>query len=115
MKRSACLMTLVLAVMFFLSFSGGQAWAHERIYRMSGDITAIDLKYNTVVVEVPLAGKTFTVGGPLSSKAVLKKDKRSVGLEDFRVGDRVTVKWEATEQGHIILSLNAKRSSETQK
>ncbi len=111
MKRSAYLMTLVLAVMFFLSFSGGQSWAHEKIYRMTGDISAIDLRYNTVVIEVPLAGKTFTVGGPLSSKAVLKKGSRSVGLKDFRIGDRVTVKWEATTQGHLILALNAKRSS----
>jgi hypothetical protein len=115
MKRSAYLMTLVLAVMFFLSFSGSQSWAGERIYQMSGDITAIDLDYHTVVVEVPLGEKTFTVGGPLSLKAVLKRDSKSVSLEDFRVGDRVTVKWEANEQGHIILSLNAKQTLETEK
>jgi hypothetical protein len=108
MKRSTYIMTLALAVMFLLCFSSAQSWAGKRIYRMSGDITAVDLDYHTVVIEVPLGGKTFTVGGPLSSKAVLKKGSQSVSLEDFRVGDRVTVKWEATEQGHIILSLNAK-------
>ena len=109
MKRSAYLMTLVLAVMFFLSFSSAQSWAGKKIYQMTGDISAIDLAYNTVVVKVPLAGeKTFIVGGPLSSGAVLKKGSKPVNLEDFRVGDRVTVKWESTEQGHVILSLNAK-------
>jgi maltoporin len=116
MKRSTYLMTLVLAVMFFVFFPGAQSWAGKKIHQMTGDISAIDLAYNTVVVEVPLAGeKTFTVGGPLSSVAVLKKGNKSVSLEDFRVGDRVTVKWESTEQGHLILSLNAKQTSETQK
>jgi hypothetical protein len=115
MKRSAYLMTLVLALMFFLSFSSTQSWAGKRIYQMSGDITAIDLDYHTVVVEVPLAGKSLTVGGPLSSEAVLKRGSKSVGLEDFRVGDRVTVKWEIAEQGHIILSLTDKQTSETKK
>jgi hypothetical protein len=31
-----------------------------------------------------------------------------VGLADFRAGDRVTVTWEATEEGHLIVSLKAK-------
>jgi hypothetical protein len=115
MKRTAYVMTLVLPVMFFLFFSSVQSWAGKRIYQMSGDITAIDLDYHTVVVEVPLGGKTFTVGGPLSSEAVSKRGSQSVSLEDFRVGDQVTVKWEATEQGHIILFLNAEQASETKK
>jgi hypothetical protein len=34
---------------------------------------AIDLDYKTVVIEVPLGERMFTVGGPLSSKAVLKR------------------------------------------
>jgi hypothetical protein len=108
MKRSACLISLVLAVMFSLSFSGAQSWAGEKKYRMTGEITAIDLSHNTVVIEVPLAGKMFTVGGALSSKAILKRGGQSVGLADFQVGDRATVIWEVTEQGHLILSLKAK-------
>ena len=108
MKRLPYFTTLVLAVIFSLSFSGAQSWAGEKKYKMTGDITAIDLSHNTVVIEVPLAGKMFTVGGPLSSKAVLKKGGQSVGRADFQVGDRVTVIWEATEQGHLILSLKVK-------
>ena len=61
MKRSPYFITLVLAVIFSLSFSGAQCWAGEKKYRMTGDITAIDLSHNTVVIEVPLAGKMFTV------------------------------------------------------
>ena len=108
MNRSPYFTTLVLAVIFSFIFSGAQCWAGERKYKMTGDITAIDLTHNTVVIEVPLAGKMFTVGGPLSSKAILKKGGQSVGLADFRVGDRVIVIWESIEQGHLILSLKAR-------
>ena len=41
---------------------------------------------------MPLGEKLFTVGGPLSSDAVLIRGRKSVGLVDFRTGDRVTVK-----------------------
>ena len=107
MKRLAYLVTLVLAVIFFLSFSVTQSLAGKRTYRMFGEITAIDLAYNTVVVEVPLEGKMATVGGPLASDAVLKKAGQPVGLTGFQIGDEVWVKWKLTEQGHRILSLKA--------
>lgn len=106
MKRSTYIM--VLAIIFSLSFCGAQCWSAEKIYQMAGDITAIDLEYNTVVVEVPLKGKMLTVGGPLSSEAVLKKGGQLVSISDFRVGDRVMVKWKLTEQGHTILALMAR-------
>ena len=108
MKRSLYFTPLMLAVIFSLLFSGAQSWAGEKKYRMTGDITAIDLAHNTVVIEVPLVGRLFTVGGALSSEAILKRGGQSVGLADFQVGDRVIVIWEATEQGHLILSLKAK-------
>ena len=108
MKRSSYFTTLILAVVFSLFFCGGQSWAGEKKYKMTGDITAIDLTHNTVVIEVPLAGRLFTVGGALCSEATLKRGGQSVGLADFQVGDRVIVIWEATEQGHLILSIKAK-------
>jgi hypothetical protein len=108
MKRSPYITALMLAVILSLLFAGAQSWAGEKKYRMTGDITAIDLSHNAVVIEVPLAGKMFTVGGALSSEAILKRGGQSVGLADFQVGDRVIVIWEATEQGHLILSLKAK-------
>jgi hypothetical protein len=104
MKRSHFI--IVLAIVFSLALFGAQSWASERIYQMTGDITAIDIEYNTVVIEVPMGGKTFTVGGPLSSRAVLERGGQSAALADFQVGDRVTVKWEAAGQGHLILSLS---------
>jgi hypothetical protein len=75
---------------------------------MVGDITALDLAYNTVVIEVPLEGRLFTVGGPLSHDAILRKGILSVDLVDFMVGDRVTVEWKASEEGHLVFMLQAK-------
>jgi len=108
MKKSAYMITFVLAVIVSLSSYGAHSWAGEKIYDMSGDITAIDLEFNTVVVEVPLAGKSFTVGGPLSPEASLKKGGRTIDLSDFQVRDRVIIQWKATEKGHIILAITAK-------
>jgi hypothetical protein len=99
---------IVLAIIFSLSFCGAQCWSAEKIYQMAGDISAIDLEYNTVVVEVPLKGKMLTVGGQLSSEAVLKKGGHLVNLSEFNTGDRVMVKWKLTEEGHTILLLNAR-------
>ena len=107
MRRSGYFITLVLAVILSLCFSGTQSLADEKIYQMSGEISAIDLDLNTVVIEVPLGERLFTIGGPLSYDAVLKRGGQSVGLGDFRRGDQVTVKWEATARGHLIRSLKA--------
>ena len=85
-----------------------ESWAGEKKYQMRGNLTAIDLGYHTVVIEVPLKGKMHTVGGPLSPKAILKRGGQSVGLADFQVGDRVIFIWESTKKGHVILSLKVK-------
>ena len=108
MKRSVWFATVVLAVTFLLCVSGGQSLAAEKVFKRAGEIAAIDLDHNTVVVEVPVGKRLFTVGGPLSPEAVLQRGGQSVGLADFRTGDRVTVTWETTERGHLILSLKAK-------
>jgi hypothetical protein len=77
-------------------------------YLMTGKISAIDLAYDTIVIEVPMVSKTFTVGGPLADDAVLLKNNQTAGLGDFNVGDQVTVKWHSTPQGHVIDHLVAK-------
>ena len=112
MRRSPVLMALVIGLMFCLTFFTAQSSAGKEIIKMVGEITAIDSIHKTVVVEVPI-GKTeykeqlFTVGGTLAPGAELVKGSRSATLEDFKVGDRVTVKWKPIETGHLILSLQA--------
>jgi hypothetical protein len=108
MRRPVWFATVVLAAIFLLWFPGSQPLAAEKVFKMAGKIAAIDLDHNTVIVEVPVGERLFTVGGPLSPEAVLKRGGQSVGLADFRTGDRVTVTWEATERGHLILSLKAR-------
>lgn len=109
MKKSSYIITVFLTVVFAMYLVGSQSMAEEKIYLMNGYIKAIELDNNTVVIEVPLKeGRLFTVGGPLSSKPILKKSGQSVSLFDFEVGDQVTVKWKSTGKGHIIETIEAK-------
>jgi hypothetical protein len=110
MKRSTVVMVLAIGMMFCLTFFAAQPSGAKGLIKMVGEITYIDPLHKTVVVEVPV-GKAeygeqlFTVAGPLASGAELIKGSRSAELEDFKVGDRVTVKWKTIETGHLILSL----------
>ena len=108
MKKSAYLSSLVLFAVLLFSFSAANSWAGVKLYKMTGEITAIDVEYHTVVIEVPMVGKTFTIGGPLSPDAVLERGGQSADLTDFLVGDQVVVTWTQTDEGHLILSLTKK-------
>ena len=79
-----------------------------KTYVMSGKVTAVDTAYNTVVIDVPLGKEMFTVAGPLSPKAVLRKGGKLAHLSSFMVGESVKVKWQATDEGHLITALEAK-------
>jgi hypothetical protein len=96
-------MAVVLTVL-----AAGPAIVFGNTYLMTGKISAIDLAYNTVVIEVPMVSKTFTVGGPLAPDAMVIKDDQPTGLDDFKIGEQVTVKWHSTPQGHVIDRLVAK-------
>jgi len=102
------------ALIFFivLTFMGAFAApgmaAAAKIYKMKGKIIAVDLDYNTVVVDVPIGKKIFRVAGPLSPDAVLKKGGGKASLSDFHEGEWVTVEWEHTDKGHIVKMLVAK-------
>jgi len=78
------------------------------IFVMAGNVKAAEPQYNTAVVECPVGGQMFTVAGPLAQRAVLKKGGKSAQLKDFKEGEHVRVKWQATEKGHLILMLAAK-------
>ena len=101
---------LIFAVTFLVPPAPVAASTAPRIYKMEGHITAIDLKFNTVVIDVPITEKKiFRVGGPLAKGAILKRgDKTDVSLKDFKVGDKVVVEWEQTPQGHLIKMLEAR-------
>jgi hypothetical protein len=80
-----------------------------KTYNMTGKISAIDLSYQTVVIQCPLAShQIFTVGGPLAAGAKLTINNKQASLNDFKVGERVAVRWHSTPQGHVIDRLVAK-------
>jgi len=107
-KNKKIMLVGFLALLFGFSFYAQPVFGAEKSYVMKGTISAIESENNTVVVEVPLAGKRFTVGGPLSPGAVLKRGGSPAQLSDFKVGEIVTVGWKATENGHVIERLLAK-------
>jgi hypothetical protein len=80
-------------------------YADDRVHTLSGNITAIDLDYDTVVVDVPMGDQELTVGGPVVENAELSKNGREADLNDFEVGDRVVVTWERTDKGVLIQRL----------
>ena len=93
---------LILPMLFVILLFAFHVEASEKVYLMTGKIAVINQDRNTVVIEVPLETGMFTVGGPLSSNAVLKKRGKSVSLGDFVVGEQVKVRWRSTEKGHVI-------------
>jgi hypothetical protein len=89
-----------------------QSYASNDVVKMVGEITAIDPVHKTVVVEVPVgkAGfgeQLFTVGGTLSPDVELRRAGRSAELNDFYVGEEVTVWWKTIDTGHLTVSLEA--------
>jgi hypothetical protein len=102
--RSRWLIPVTVLAVFSISVLGAHAGNTTRTGM--GKISGIDLTYDTVVVEVPIIDdQLMTVGGPLADGAQLKKENHSAALEDFEIGEKVTVKWRSTDDGPRILAL----------
>ncbi|MGD2126108.1 MAG: hypothetical protein PVG99_08520 [Desulfobacteraceae bacterium] len=108
MKKSSHRFLAILAGLLWLFVLGFQVTAAEENYIMMGEIKAIETASKTVVVEVPVGNRLYTVGGPLSARAVLRKGGHLANLFDFAAGDKVTVHWKKTDTGHIIEALDGK-------
>ena len=106
MKKLRFIVVCFLALVVSYNFIIADGFCGEKIYGMKGTITAIEMGTRTVVVEVSLGKRMFTVGGPLATDAVIKKGKNRAKLNDFKIGDPVIVKWRVTETGHLILFLD---------
>jgi hypothetical protein len=97
-KTIPIVLVLTLVLVFpFLVFGK----AHDA-YKMTGKIRGIDLKHQTIVIEVPLGYQMFTVGGPLAPDAKLTRSGQPATLSDFSVNEQVTVIFHSTDQGHKI-------------
>lgn len=73
-----------------------------------GNLTAVDLQYKAVVVEVPMKDQQLTVAGELVPNANVMKNGHMAKLKDFSVDQPVTVKWMVTDKGLNILELHQK-------
>lgn len=108
MKTHYRLITGILFVVLLVGLSTTIVYARGKEYLMTGEISGIDMAYNTVVIEVPLGSQMFTVGGPLDPNATLTKNNRPASLKDFKIGETVRVRWRSTPEGHVIESLSAR-------
>jgi hypothetical protein len=104
-KLSRTVWIIAVAILCLLGLMVWDAMAATGIYTNRGEISGIDIDFNTVVVEIPVDGQLMTVGGPLVEDVELKKGNRPATLRDFTVGETVTVKWRYTESGHRILGV----------
>ena len=94
-----------LAVIFPLEALADSAGGKVLVER--GKITSLALDSGTIVVEVPLKGRLYTVGGKLTPTATVVKNGLKADLYDLRVGDGVKVGWVKTKTGHSITLLDA--------
>ena len=103
MKEKRKSLRIVVAAVALLFMATAATIVFADTYNMTGSISAIDLQYQTVVIKCPLASKqVFTVGGPLAENARLIIKNKKASLNDFKVGDRVAVRWHGVPQGHMI-------------
>lgn len=67
-----------------------------------GELINLDLEHQSVVVEVPLNGRVYTVAGRLSPETLVRKNDLATDLSAFKVGDSVKIGWRKTQKGHHI-------------
>ena len=85
--------------------------AQATVYRMTGEISAIEKDSSTVVIEVPREDDTFTIAGPLALDARLTRNGQSALLKDFNKGETVDVRWHSIKNGHVIDRLTLRKRS----
>ena len=102
-KLKKLLPSVVSAFFFIFILWGPEDLNAQEICIKQGEIRGLEIDSQTVVVEVPLGSRLYTVGGEISSDTALKKgEMKKALLRDFRVGDIVRVGWKKTETRHKI-------------
>jgi len=108
-KRSLDIVVITSGIIAGFLFLFAPATAAQKTSVGRGELRAVDILSQTVVVEVYLENRLLTVGGPLSKDAELKVDGAKSKLHAFSVGEVVTVGWRLTAEGHEITLLEASR------
>jgi hypothetical protein len=84
-----------------------QSMGSEYVCKSKGKIEVIDCDRGTVAVEVLMGDTYSSVIGPLRPNAIVKIGGQVAKLEDFSVGDEVTVRWIRTNKQDVIEALEA--------
>jgi len=66
------------------------------IHRVRGEVTAVEPVARTMVVKAMEGKKELTVGVDVADKTVIRQGKAHKTLGDIKVGDRVWMKYERT-------------------
>ncbi len=72
------------------------AAAQATIHRVRGEVTAVEPTARTLVVKVMEGKKELTVGVDVTDKTIIREAKTHKTLADIKVGDRVWMKYERT-------------------
>jgi len=87
MKGYCFYMALLGSVILLSSFVCFRSCAVESVHHTKGEITVIHLEHKALSIEVSLTEGMFTVSGPFSPDAVLKKAGVHTSISDFGVGE----------------------------
>lgn len=111
MKRA---LVIIVSLLFFLSFigltfiaeggMGMQSWEQvqrEIIKRVTGEVTAVDLKAQIITVKSGKGDVTVTC----DDNTVVKMGNESKTLADIKVGDKVAVKYTRVDGKNIAKSV----------
>jgi len=101
MRNRSGVVSTGLALLLAGTIHLGPAWAGGQKWADTGKVAAVTLASRTIVVQIPRAKDSLTVGAEVLPNAVIKAGDQTIQLSDIRVGDRVRIEWSRGEHGDV--------------
>lgn len=76
--------------------TASQAEKKSESHRVRGEVTSVEPDAKTMVVKAMEGKKELTVGVDVTDKTIIRKGKTHKALSDIKVGDRVWMKYQRT-------------------
>jgi hypothetical protein len=111
MKKKLGVVSAGLALLLAGTMHIGSAWAGGQKWADTGKVAAVTPESRTIVVEIPRAKDSLTVGAEVLSNAVIIAGDKNIQLSDIRVGDRVRIEWSRGEQGDVAHRIIVERGA----
>ncbi|HVF47449.1 MAG TPA: Spy/CpxP family protein refolding chaperone [Pyrinomonadaceae bacterium] len=99
MVKNICLLAFTVAVSLSFTSTALGAQQDDRSYALFGQVVSIGVSSATITVKLSNDTEQVAV---VTNRSVLKRDRRSAGLNDFREGDQVIVIGTRNERGQIV-------------